>query len=65
MCKKILNADNSIRFAGVINYNGRLVTGAVKTISNFMLMKGIDVCYSWRLHYAQKCYTNLTHLLVL
>jgi hypothetical protein len=30
MCKKILDADDSIRFAGVINHNGRLVTGAVK-----------------------------------
>ena len=29
-CKKILEADNAIRFAGVINDNGRLVTGAVK-----------------------------------
>ena len=30
ICKKILDTDNSIRFAGVINENGRLVTGAVK-----------------------------------
>jgi hypothetical protein len=30
MCKKILEVDKTIRFAGVINDNGRLVTGAVK-----------------------------------
>jgi len=40
MCKKILNADNSIRFAGVINYNGRLVTGAVKDNIQFYVDEG-------------------------
>jgi len=30
ICKKILNVDHNIRFAGVINDNGRLVTGATK-----------------------------------
>jgi len=30
ICKKIVNVDHNIRFAGVINDNGRLVTGATK-----------------------------------
>ena len=30
LCKKIINIDRNIRFAGIINNNGRLITGAVK-----------------------------------
>ena len=35
ICKKIVNVDHSIRFAGVINDNGRLVTGAAKENTQF------------------------------
>jgi len=30
LCKKIIDVDHNIRFAGVINSNGRLITGAVR-----------------------------------
>lgn len=30
LCRKIIDIDRNIRFVGVINNNGRLITGAVK-----------------------------------
>jgi len=35
ICKKILDVDNTIRFVGVINDNGRLVTGDAKNNIQF------------------------------
>ena len=38
-CKKILNLDAKIRFVGMINERGRLITGAVKENIEFLVDK--------------------------
>jgi hypothetical protein len=47
MCKQVLELEPKIRFAGLINENGRLVAGGMKPDSSLWKIQEMMRCYTW------------------